>query len=429
MAIYNSLVVCGGGPAGLSAAIAAARAGAKVLLLEKMSLVGMRLSATGGGHCNFTNSLPPGQFMERFGRNGRFMAHALEAMDRESLREFLAGVGEPSACADGFHFFPVSNSAKAVRDALVAECAGLGVEIRTGAAATGLLVGDGSIRGVQIGQDVVAASAVLLASGGISRTEMGGDPSGLEMASAAGHAIVHPVPALVPLVTRETWPGRLAGVSLAGCRVRAALRGCERTSAEGAVLFTHRGISGPAVLDISGSVARAIDEGREVVVELALFPGTGIGDWTKRLGEWRENKGMKSLVRVLSEQMPLSLAGILAEKAGIAKDTRVSRLNRDQATALARLLAALPVTISGTEGFTQAMATRGGIALKDIDPRTMESRVVRGLFFAGEIIDLDGPCGGFNLQWAFSSGFLAGRSAAVYAGSGGPAAWANTGER
>jgi len=408
MSAANSIVVCGGGPSGLTAAIFAARAGAKVVLLERMARPGLRLSATGGGHCNFSNMMPADRFMEAFGKHGRFMDPALEAMNREGLREFLAAMGQPSECADGFHLYPVSGSAGAVRDALVAECSGLTVDIRTGCEAVGLEIGGGKVAGVASSAGTIKADAVILASGGLSRPELGGSSSGYDLARTAGHSIVQPAPALVPLVARETWPGKLAGVSLSNCGIEASPRDRGRIRGEGAVLFTHRGVSGPAVLDISGAITRAVADGSEVSLAINPLPDMHIEKWLDRFDGWRKDRGAKSVARLLAEYLPGSLAGVVLELAGIAPDARMSGLNRISVRKAAGLLCALPLTITGSEGFENAMVTSGGVNLREINPKTLESRLVSGLYFSGEITDLAGPCGGFNLQWAFSSGCLAG---------------------
>ncbi len=407
----TDVLVIGGGPAGLMAAIAAAEAGRDVMILEHMPRVGQKLLATGGGRCNITNTADVEAFLAAFGRQGRFILPALEAMDPPSLREFFDTLGVPTVADDDGHVFPVSQSAAAVLSALVRRCEQLGVRTRARTAAAELVVEGGRVVGVAKDVGRIAARCVVLAAGGKSYPKLGSNGSGLEMARLAGHTIVPPVPALVPLVIKEPWVGRCTGISVRA-RVWLDIPGRPKTGVTGDVLFTHRGLSGPCVLDLSGEAAALLARGKTVPLRLELVSGVTAAQWTQRLEEWRTTLGRRRLHTLIGQYMPARLATELCAAAGIGEDDHTAHILAPAARKLVELLTATPLTVIGTEGFEAAMVTRGGVALKEVDPRTLASRLVGGLYFAGEVLDLDGPCGGYNLQWAFSSGLVAGRSAA-----------------
>jgi len=415
------VVVVGAGPAGLLAAIAAAERGRRVVLLEQLPRPGVKLLATGGGRCNLTNTLPPDEFPARFGRHGRFILPALAAFGPDAFRRFLGALGVPTAAPDRLHVFPASDSAADVQRALVRRARELGVRLRLVTTACALWIEDNALRGIQTSRGRVAANAVILATGGKGYPDLGATGSGYALAREAGHPIVETIPALVPLVTRETWPRELAGLALSPARVCIDLPGRppafahglwrgKRAGITGNILFTHTGLSGPAVLDLSGDVAVLLSARSEVPLRLDLAPRTTRDEWIARLDSWPLSEGRKTLRTLLAAHFPRVLADLLCRLAGLDPATRPAQVSRPARCALADLLTALPLTVTATEGWDRAMVTRGGVALKEVAPQTLASRRLPGLAFAGEILDLDAPSGGFNLQWAFSSGHLAGSS-------------------
>jgi hypothetical protein len=420
--VSGQIVVVGAGPAGLLAAMAAARAGRRVTVCERMTRAGAKLLASGGGRCNFTNTAPTADFAVAFGRQGRFVLPALEAMDGPGLRRMLAELGVPSRVEDDFHVFPSSGRAGDVVTALLRECSRLGVEIRLSTPVEELLLDGGRAAGVRTPRGDVPADGVILAAGGKGYAELGGSDAGYALARQAGHQIVPPVPALVPLLTAEKWPAACSGVSMAAARVRidAPARPCGRAgrgdprsgAVEGDVLFTHTGLSGPAVLDLSGTVAELLLKQPTVPIVVELLPGRTAADWRAEMDGWQRTDGRKTVRSLLARHLPQRLAAAICSQAGLADDARASDLPRPARTALEGLLTALPLTVTGTAGFARAMVTRGGVALKQVDPRTLASKLLAGLYLAGEVLDLDGPCGGYNLQWCMSSGLLAGTSIA-----------------
>jgi predicted Rossmann fold flavoprotein len=408
MTAVADILVVGAGPAGLMAALTAAAAGRRVLVLERLGKPGIKLLATGGGRCNLTNVLPPKELMARFGRQGRFMEPALRGLDNLGLLEFFAGLGVPAHCADGFHWFPQAESAAAVQAALWQHCESLGVRFLFNCRATGLLIRAGTLAGVATEQGELTAAKVILAAGGKSWPMLGSDGSGLALAAVAGHTVKPLFPALVPLIVREPWVPDCAGTVFPEAEAwidlpkRRGIRTC------GPVLFTHRGISGPVILDLSGDVAMLLAEMPEVPLRLRWHQDAA-EIWRGRIAGWRRQHGARLLRNLLDQHLPANFATALA-KASAAADLKMANLTADQEATLVECLTELPLHVTATEGFAKSMATRGGISLKEIRPESLESRLVAGLFFAGEIVDLDGPCGGFNLQWAFSSGRLAGRA-------------------
>jgi predicted Rossmann fold flavoprotein len=397
------------------AAIAAARAGARVTVFERMPKPGAKLLATGGGRCNLTNTLETSAFLDRFGRAAsRFMRPALAAMDRDDLLRFFAELGVRFQAEDGVHYFPVAGNASAVCDALRDALKRAGGEVVCRVQGWTLWIEEGQLKGLvqESTGATFPADRVILAAGGCAWPALGSDGSGFTLARQAGHAIARTAPALVPLVTQEEWPGQCAGVTFAGVRLRIDLPLRPPVERTGDLLFTHRGLSGPAALDLSGEVAALLQDRPSVPLRATLTGGVTAQEWTARLDAWRTSHGRKLLRSLVAESLPNSVAQRLCEQAGIPEDLRAAYIDRAQRAALAAILAETPFTIRATEGFERAMVTRGGVELKQVDPRTLASRLLPGLFFAGEILDIDGPCGGFNLQWAFSSGHLAGLTAA-----------------
>ena len=417
--VYD-LAVVGAGPAGLMAAIAVGENGARVIVLDRMPKPGAKLLATGGGRCNLTNTLPTEQFMASFGRQGRFMQPAMEAMDSEALREFFDTLDVPTCCEDGFHVFPTSQSAIVVQKALVQRCEKLGVRIRLKHKVQGIWTDQDKLRGLHaVSADepaktlAIEARSVLIAAGGKSWPQLGSDGSGFSLAASVGHTIVPPKPGLAPLMTTETWPAQCAGVTLSPVRIWIDLKGQSKAGVTDDLLFTHTGISGPAALNVSLDVAALLKKNTVVPVRLELCPAVASqpGGWSSQIDRWGHEEGAKTIRVLIGQHIPAAIADIVCKQAAVMPMARCAQLSRPQRDALAKSLSGLPLTIRATEGFEHSMVTCGGVDLRQVNPHTLESRLLPGLYFAGEVLDLAGLCGGYNLQWAFSSGFLAGRSA------------------
>ena len=408
----TDVAVVGAGAAGQMAALAAAEAGARVGVLELMDRAGLKVLASGGGRCNLSRLVSAGEFQAAFGRQGRFTAPAFDALGPEALRRLLERLGVETVVAEGGGVYPASGRAADVQAALARRLEQLGVAVRLGEAAGGLWIDDGRLRGVQLaGGRRVGARRVVLACGGRSWPKLGGTGGGYALAAQAGHEVTPLCPALVPLATRERWPARLAGVSVRAARVRIDRRGEDKAGRTGDLLFTHRGVSGPAVLDLSGRVAELLVKG-PVTLRVELAAGADAAEWARRLDGWRGASGRRTVLNLLDEHLPRSLCAVLCELAGAGGEVPAAQLAKAAADKLAGLLGGLGLTVAASEGFDVAFVTRGGVKLRQVDPSALASRLLAGLYLAGELLDLDGPSGGYNLQWALASGWLAGRSAA-----------------
>lgn len=423
-------IVVGAGPAGLMASVAASAAGRQVRVCERMPTPGLKLLATGGGRCNLTNTAPEEAILAAFGRHGPFMRPALAAFPPDALRAHFLAAGVPTLAQEDGCVFPVSQRARDVLDALTGHARRQGVAFSCNTPVRQIRVRKGVVAGVETDAGFIEARRVVLATGGCGYPALGSDGSGFRLASELGHSLSPPVPALVPLITAESWPGALAGIVLERARVRIDFATLRRTGARadgtlrflqkevpdgfaGPALFTHRGLSGPAVLNLSGAVATLLQAAPgqppagAVPVLLTPRDGRSAADWRVLLDRWRAPHGRRLLRNLLAGELPRGLAETLCDRAGL-RDTTPAQARRVDLEKLTALCAGIPLSVTGTEGWHQAMVTRGGIPLDEVDPRTLESRIVQGLFLAGEILDLDGPCGGYNLTWAFASGHLAG---------------------
>jgi len=403
------VVVCGSGPAGLSAALASVESGTRTILLERLPMLGSKLLVTGGGRCNLTNILDESEFMAAFGRNGRFMTDALRTGGKEFLRSFLKSQGIDIYLADGFHYFPSTDSAQSVRDAFLNEAKKRGLEVKNSSCVKSLRIREGVLEAVLTEETEYRCRKFILASGGTAMPVFGGSACGLKLAEEAGHRIVPPLPAMAPIPVDESWIEGLAGVSLPDVRL-SFTAGRRHGSCRGELLFTHEGLSGPAALSLAGPLGRAWTERKEDF-RLTLVP-TADADrktWCEWIDLARKNEPEKLFRSVPGAVMPRSLAARLTSLAGLdgLRNRELKNADRDRA---ASLFSEIPLRVTRLSSMDRAMAMSGGVALSEVDPKTMESKLVKGLFFAGEVLDLTGPCGGFNVQFAIASGRLAGKN-------------------
>lgn len=406
----TDVCIIGAGPAGLMAAIHAAAKNASVLLVERNTTAGRKLLLTGGGRCNFTHAGSPEELAKAFGKAGRFLRHSLYELPPQAIREFfcvrgLASTVEPDGCV-----FPVSNRAADVPDILVGEAEKLGARFLYESRVQDITA-RGSGFAVQSREREIIASRVIIAAGGISWPQTGSTGDGYHWAARLGHTVMPPKPALVPLVTRETWPGELAGVSVADVRMRATISG-HKCISTGAMLFTQRGIGGPAAQDLSRFLTDDISEGTAIPIEVSLLPQMDKPQFDRKLQQALHAHPKRAVANVLSEFVPRQLAQTLCRLAQCDPDCAAGQLPADRRKRIVGTIERLPLFVTGTEPIAKATVTRGGVSRSEIDPRTMESKIRPGLFFAGEVIDVDGPCGGYNLQMCWSTGAVAGRSAA-----------------
>jgi len=400
------LIVIGAGPAGMMAAITAARNGVGVLLLEKLSRPGAKLKATGGGRCNLTNTLPDAAFMERFGRNGRFMTPALHEMDHTALRRFFEGIGVASHAPDGYRVFPVGHNSQSIITALETEMERLGVTLVCNSRVRALRLESGRVTGVETENGAsFDAPAVIIAAGGLGYPQLGAEGDGYAMAQETGHRIEPLAPAMMPLHTKERWVAACRADTIADARIRVNLKKAKNLKASGDLIFTKTGIRGPVVLDFAREITPLLERYGEVPLLVNLCKGL---DEDAILKHFKTAGSERGTAETLSDLLPRSVALELCALCGADPEARFSKLPGSVRDLLVRTAAWTPLTVTGHDGFAMAMITRGGVSLKEIDPETLQSKRVSGLYFCGEVVDLDGPCGGYNLQWSFSSGRLAG---------------------
>jgi predicted Rossmann fold flavoprotein len=407
------VIIIGAGPAGLMCAVRCAAAGLSVLVLEKNSTAGKKLLITGSGRCNLTHSGAIRDFLTRYGEKGRFVKGALLNFTNLDLREFFERLGLNTVEEDDGKIFPVTNRSGDVATALVDECARLGVAIGYGARVTAVRVAENGFD-VFNGDVKYRGATVVIAAGGASYPLTGSCGDGYAIAEKLGHSIVDIAPALAPVVIKDYGYRACAGISFPNAPLSLNRAGKKVHESNGDVLFTHAGLSGPGILDLS-RYTRADD-----VIKIALV-ADGREEVDKRLiGEFAKN-GRLPVKKCFSPfKVPERLLLMLLSMCGVAPETNAASVSRAARAALVEALTGLPFVVQAIGGFSEAMVTRGGVALNEINPNTMESRIVRGLYLAGEVVDVDGDTGGYNLQCAFSSGALAPRGIAsgVSAGAG-----------
>lgn len=405
------IIVVGAGPAGMMAAIAAGKRGRRVLLLEKLPFLGSKLRASGGGRCNLTNTLEKDQFMARFGRGGRFMSSALDALGNKALMDFFAGIGVPCHSPDGFRVFPETHDSGTVVAALEAELARLGVIVMTSQRVECLnLIGERMIGVKTPAGSFTGRAGVILATGGLGYPSLGAEGDGYSMAREVGHKVTGLFPAMLPLKTRERWVERCRADTIGKAIVRIDLPEAKKLRATGDLIFTAQGIRGPVVLDIAREITPLLEKHGSVPLLVNLTKGMNEEEVRVFLKKRASTSPENPTVAQLEPLIPGPLATELCGLSGVDPKSPHSRIPPIARDRLIKLLTWTPLTVTGHDGFPAAMITRGGIPLGEVFPETLESRICRGLFLCGEIVDLDGPCGGFNLQWAFSSGFLAGKT-------------------
>ena len=436
----NRVIVVGAGAGGMMAAGRAAETGAEVLLLEKTDGPGKKILVSGKSRCNLTNARDLGDFLPMYGANGRFLHGAFHRFFRDDLIAFLKKYGVETKVERGGRVFPVSDDAADVVKAFRRYLKGYGVKVRTGVSATGIAVRDGRVAGVRTGEEILPARAVVLATGGATWPATGSTGDGFRLAAALGHTVTKLRPALVPLVVMEVERAKaMQGVSLRNVRLTAFRgpaeaidpcltpakdvgRGIEQRRRKGPViesrmgemLFTHFGIGGPITLLMSLAVVDALEEG-PVSVSMDLKPALTTEDLRTRLQRDFDSFGKRGFRGLLAGLLPHKMIEPFLEMSGIPADRPGHQITAQEREKLLSLLKTLRFNIRGPLPMTAAIVTAGGVALKEIDPRTMASRLVPGLFFCGEVMDIDADTGGYNLQAAFSTGFVAGEAAAASA--------------
>jgi len=412
--VTKRIVVVGGGPAGMMAAIRAAELKQEVILIEKNSGLGRKLLLTGKGRCNITNACDLNSFLERFSKNGQFLRDAFKSFFNEDLISFFRSRGLHLKTERQLRVFPATDRSNSIVDILNKELNKNKVTVICKSLLKDILIDNSVVKSVSLNNSrVIPADRVILCMGGLSYSFTGSDGYGLELAKSLGHSIVEPRPGLVPLRVKQAYPRLLEGLTLKNIRLVFSDGRREIISDIGELLFTDSGISGPLVLSLSGKIIDWLRDGRSVYVEIDLKPALSKEQLDKRILREFEDSPKKSVKNLLKNFLPNRLIKVLIDMAKISQDKKVCQITQAEREKIISLLKAMRLDIAGSLPIEKAMVTRGGVSLKDINPRTMESRIIKGLYFAGEMIDVDADTGGFNLQAAFSTGYLAGQNAAL----------------
>lgn len=406
------VAVLGGGPAGMIAAGTAASMGKKTILIEKNEKLGKKLFITGKGRCNVTNSADFDDFMKNIPRNSKFFYSAFSSFSNNDLVELLNTLGLKTKIERGGRVFPESDKSSDVIKALEKYLNKYKADIRLNCKASSIKHENGSVNGVLLdGGQVIECSSAIICTGGVSYPQTGSTGDGYNMAGKAGHSIHELMPSLVPLVSEETYIRDLQGLSLKNVSIRAIADGKQVYEDFGEMLFTHYGLSGPVILSASFYVSNYLRKNKDIKIVIDLKPALSEEELDKRIIRDFEKNINKQFKNSLDELLPKKFIPVIIALSGINELKEVHQITKEERKKLLRLLKGFTVTIVGTRPIDEAIVTSGGINLKEINPKTMESKLMKGLYFAGEIIDLDAFTGGFNLQIAFSTGYVAGMNA------------------
>ena len=408
----KKIIVIGAGAAGIMSAIRAAENGAQVTLFEKMPHIGRKLRITGKGRCNLTNTADIPEVVKNIPGNGKFLYSALKNFSPVDTVNFFESLGVKTKIERGGRIFPASDDATEVIDALLKRLIILGVEVKTNSPVTEILSANKKIVGVKVGGKIFDCDAVILATGGASYPATGSTGDGFKFAKKLGHTITEILPALVPLETEEDFVKDLQGLSLKNVRVKLLADGKKISEQFGEMLFTHFGVSGPIILTLSRQAAKLLAEKKFVELEINLKPALTPEQLDARILRDFDKFKRKTIKNSLVELLPSKLIPPVLDLSYLDENKKVDEITAAERRRLAEILRGLPLTITKTRPLDEAIVTSGGVSIKEIDPRTMQSKLVENLFIVGEVADVDGFTGGFNLQAAWSMGFVAGKFAA-----------------
>ena len=403
------VVVIGGGAAGLMAAVIAGREGAKVTLLEKMNYVGKKMGITGKGRCNITNACDMSDFIKNTPGNGKFLYGAYERFTNEDLLQLLHDAGLETKVERGGRVFPASDSALDVRNTFMKLMKHYGVDVHLEEPVKKLLVNDGVVTGVVTDKETYHADAVVIATGGKSYPATGSTGDGYMLAAQVGHTITDIRPSLVPIVTEESWVKDLMGLSLRNVELSVVAKNKVQAKMFGEMMFTHFGITGPIVLSLSHTVGKLMRKKNigTIGLDINLKPALSSETLDKRLQKDFDLYSKKQLINGMKDLLPSRLIPLIIELAGIDPQKPINQISKEERQQIGYMLQHMPLTVKGLRPVEEAIVTAGGISLKEFNPKTMESKLVKGLYGAGEVLDIDAFTGGYNLQAAFSTGFVA----------------------
>lgn len=420
MLIYD-IIVIGGGSAGLMASVAASEDGAQVLLLDKGNKLGRKLGISGGGRCNVTNAKEIDDLIKYIPGNGRFLYSALANFSNRDIMNFFENMGIQLKEEDNGRMFPVSDKAKTVVDALINKVRSQGVQIRTNSPVDEVLYDQEQVVGVRLRSgEVFNSRAVIIAVGGKSVPQTGSEGDGYAWAEQAGHTITDLYPTEVPMTSPESFiqSKELQGLSLRNIGLTVwNPKGKKLIYHDGDMIFTHFGISGPTALRCSQYVVKALKKFpvTSIMVTLDLFPDKSVDDVYNETLALAETDSKKAIKNVLKGYLPERMIPLILSKSGLEDDITFYNIPRQLWLDMAKLIKAFPIAMHGTLSIKEAFVTGGGVNLKEVDPKTMESKLMNGLYFCGEVLDIHGYTGGYNITAAFTTGYNAGKSAALQA--------------
>ncbi len=402
----SRVVVIGAGAAGLMSAYQAAALGHRVILLDKNEKAGKKIYITGKGRCNFTNTCDTEDFFKNVVSNPKFLYSAIYSFDSTSVIDFFESNGMATKIERGNRAFPLSDHASDVTNTLLRAGRSAGVELRLNTKVLDIEKND--VFTIKTDKGDLKADSVIVCTGGLSYPSTGSTGDGYKFAEKFGHSVTKLRPALVPFNCKESYVTDMQGLSLKNVSLTIKKDNKKLFEEFGEMLFTHFGISGPLVLSASSVVGDRLMKNEELKAYINLKPALDDETLDKRLVT--ELNGNKKLITMMGSLLPSSMIGVFLELAGLDKDKAVNLVTKEERRSIFNLLRAFPMTLTSLRGYNEAIVTKGGISVKEINPSTMESKLVKGLYFAGEVLDVDGYTGGFNLQIAFSTGYLAGVS-------------------
>ena len=407
----KKIIVIGGGPAGIMAALTAANGGAEVALWERNKSLGRKLAITGKGRCNITNMADTKDLVKNMPGNGSFLYSAFTRFSAEDTWDFFEQHGLQLKVERGRRVFPLSDNAHEVVEVLMQALHEAGVKIEYNLRAKELALQNKQIIGVyDYPGRLYPADAVIIATGGVTYPATGSTGDGYALAAQAGHTIIPPKPSLVPLETVESWPSEVSGLALKNVEMTIRDHDQVLDKAFGEMLFTHFGLSGPIVLSLSKVVTAAAEMGRGLTALIDLKPALSEEKLDERLLRNNQKFSRKHFINSLDELLPASLIPVFVRLVGIDPHKPVNQLTKEERREMVYMLKSLPLTIKGPRPISEAIVTSGGVQVKEINPKSMASNLISGLYFSGEVIDIDGYTGGYNLQAAWSSGYVAGCS-------------------
>lgn len=409
----SKVLIIGGGAAGMMAAISAAESGKSVELFEKNEKLGKKLFITGKGRCNITNAADLEDFFPAVTSNPKFLYSAFYSFTNEQVIALFERLGVRTKVERGGRVFPVSDHSSDVIQALRGEMDRLGVNVHLRAEVKNLIIDERAAKGVTLSDGrKVYGDAVIVATGGISYPSTGSTGDGYRFAGKCGHKVTELSPSLVPMEVKEWYAGELMGLSLRNIEIRITDGKKKLYQEFGEMLFTHYGVTGPVILSASSIVGNRLKD-KELTLHIDLKPALTEEQLDKRVLREFEANHNRQFKNAVDSLFPAKLRPVMVELSGIPEEKKVHEITKEERLRFVRLIKDFTMTLTGLRGYNEAIITKGGVSVKEIDPGTMESKLVKGLYFAGEVLDLDAVTGGYNLQIAWSTGYLAGMNAGV----------------